>query len=220
MRSIMALLKQSGAGLRVLLAMTVITGILYPAVVWGGSQVPGLQHQANGSIVMLNGQAVGSSLIGINLTDPAAANDPTKDKYFEGRPYMGPNASKDSNGNYPPFAPSDPSASGGSNMAADSQALTDLIKQRKDIIAKREGVDPSMVPPDAVTASASGLDPNISPAYANLQVARVARNNGLSQQQVQAIVDKLVQGRPLGILGDPTVNVLDLNLAVQQAAGK
>jgi K+-transporting ATPase ATPase C chain len=220
MRSVMSLLKQSGAGLRVLLAMTVITGILYPLVVWGVSQVPGLQNQANGSLVMVNGQAVGSSLIGVDLTDPAAANDPTKDKYFHSRPYNGPNVTKDSNGNIVPFSPGDPSASGGSNLSADSDTLVKLIQARKDIIAKREGVDPSKIPADAVTASASGLDPNISPAYANLQVARVARVNGLSDQQVQAIVDKYTKGRPLGVLGDPTVNVLDLNIAVQQAAGK
>jgi K+-transporting ATPase ATPase C chain len=197
------ILRQSGAGLRLMLVLTVLTGVLYPLAVWAVSRVPGLENKAEGSIVYVNGQAVGSEEIGVDLT----ASDPNHDPWFHNRP---------SAGSSDPLGPGDPSTSGASNLSADHPKLVQLVQERKAAIAKREAVSPDQVPPDAVTASASGLDPDISPAYAYLQVPRVARENGLSEQQVRQIVDQQVQGRGLGVLGEPTVDVLDLNLAVHQ----
>jgi K+-transporting ATPase ATPase C chain len=190
--------KQTLAGLRILLVLTVLTGILYPLGVWVVSRIPGLQANAEGSVVEVNGTAVGSDLIGI---DPVA-KDPNHDPYFHTRPSAAANSA----------------TSGASNMGGDNPELVKNIQERKDTIAKREGVGPSQVPADAVTASASGLDPDISPAYAELQVPRVAHENGLSEQQVRALVDENTDGRGLGFLGDPGVNVLKLNIAIQ--AGK
>jgi K+-transporting ATPase ATPase C chain len=187
--------KQSLAGLRILLVLTVLTGILYPLGVWVVSRIPGLQGNAEGSVVAVDGQAVGSDLIGI---DPVA-KDPNNDPWFHTRP----------------SAIADPSTSGGSNKGGFDEDLIAAIKERKDIIAKREGVEESQVPADAVTTSASGLDPQISPAYAELQVARVARVNGLSEAEVRALVEENTDGRGAGFLGEPGVNVLKLNLAVQ-----
>jgi potassium-transporting ATPase KdpC subunit len=183
-------MKQTLAGLRMLLVLTVITGILYPLGVWVVSRVPGLESHAEGSMVTVDGRTVGSDLIGI---DPVAT-DPAHDPYFHNRP------------------------SGVSNKGAFDDTLVATIKQRQETIAKREGVDPSQVPADAVTASASGLDPDISPAYAELQVPRVARENGLSEQRVRTLVEASTTGRGLGFLGEPAVNVLTLNLAVRAAA--
>lgn len=196
-------LRQTGAGLRLMLVMTVLTGMLYPLAVWGVSRLPGLESKAEGSIVYSGGRAVGSEEIGVDLT----ATDPNHDPWFHTRP---------SGTASDPLGVGDPSTSGASNLASDNPKLVQLVQQRKAAIAAREGVSPDQVPPDAVTASASGLDPAISPAYADLQVARVARVNGLSDQQVRQIVDDHISGRGAGVLGEPTVNVLDLNLAIRQ----
>jgi potassium-transporting ATPase KdpC subunit len=190
--------KQVFAGLRILIVLTMITGVLYPLAVWAVSRIPGLESNAEGSIVSQNGQAVGSELIGI---DPVA-QDPAHDPWFHNRPSAG---SKD------PLGPGDPSTSGASNKGAANEDYIAIVKERQDTIAKREGVDPSKVPADAVTASASGLDPQISPAYAQLQTPRVARENGLSEDQVKQLVE---QNTTQGV-ADPGVNVLKLNLAVQ-----
>jgi K+-transporting ATPase ATPase C chain len=199
-----SLIKQGLAGLRMLLVLTVITGILYPFGVWAVSRLPGLQANAEGSIVTVNGQVVGSDLIGI---DPVAA-DPNHDPWFHNRPSA---VAAD------PLGPADASTSGASNKGAANPDLVAVIQQRKDAIAKREGVDPAAIPADAVTASASGLDPHISPAYAVLQAPRVARENGLSEQRVRTLINENTTGRGLGFLGDPGVNVLTLNLAVRSA---
>jgi K+-transporting ATPase ATPase C chain len=198
------LLKQTAAGLRVLIVLTVLLGVVYPLGVWAVSRIPSLQANAEGSLVTVNGQAVGSSLIGV---DPVAA-DPAHDPWFHNRPSA---LAKDVLG------PGDPSTSGASNKAADNTDLVAAIQQRKDIIAKREGVSPNQVPPDAVTASGSGLDPSISVAYADLQIARVARNTGMSEAKVAQLVKDNTTGYGIGV---PGVNVLKLNLAVQAAAGK
>lgn len=190
--------KQTLAGLRILLVLTVLTGVLYPLGVWLVSRLPGLEANAEGSVVHVDGTAVGSDLIGI---DPVA-RDPNGDPWFHTRP----------------SAAADPSTSGGSNKGGFDADLVAAIRERKDAIAEREGVDPSRVPADAVTTSASGLDPDISPAYAELQVARVARVNGLSEQKVRQLVAENTDGRGLGFLGEPGVNVLKLNLAVRAAA--
>ena len=212
-RWLSGLVKQSAAGLRVLLVMTVLLGIVYPLAVWGIGQIPGLSAQANGSIVSVDGQPVGSSLIGLN----PVAKDPNNDPYFLTRPsetasdYSGTDDTKLG------LADNDAATSGASNLASDSQVLVAQIKARKEKIAKREGVSADQVPADAVTASASGLDPSISPAYAQLQIARVARVTGLSVDQVTKIVDDNTSGRGAGFLGERGVNVLALNLAVQAA---
>ncbi|PRY44934.1 K(+)-transporting ATPase subunit C [Umezawaea tangerina] len=198
------LVKQSLAGLRVLLVLTVVTGVLYPLAVWGVGRIPGLEANAEGSVITRNGQAVGSSLIGV---DPVAA-DPANDPWFHNRPSA---LAKD------PLGPGDPSSSLGSNKSAVNSDYDAVVAERRTLVARREGVAPDQVPSDAVTASASGLDPQISPAYAELQVARVARVTGLPVDRVRALVAEHTTGRGLGVLGDPAVDVLELNLAVQAA---
>lgn len=200
------LLKQSLAGLRALVVLTVLTGVLYPLGVWLVSRVPGLHANAEGSVVEVGGQPVGSDLIGI---DPVAA-DPAHDPWFHTRP-SAIAAAPDGLG------PADPSTSGGGNKGAFDEELVATIGQRRDVIARREGVAPARVPADAVTASASGLDQGISPAYADLQVPRVARENGLSVREVRRLVAEHTDGRGLGFVGEPSVNVLGLNLAVHAA---
>ncbi|MGH3773557.1 MAG: potassium-transporting ATPase subunit C [Pseudonocardiaceae bacterium] len=197
------LLRQSAAGLRVLLVMTVLLGLAYPFAIYGLSRLPGLRHHAEGSLVEVNGKVVGSELIGI---DPVAAGGP--DPYFHTRPSASaPDV----------LGPGDPSVSGGSNLAGDSPTLRATVTTRRELIAARDGVFPPDVPPDAVTASASGVDPHISPAYAQLQVPRVARVTGLPQNTLRALVAANTTGRSWGFLGAPGVNVLTLNVAVQRA---
>lgn len=197
--------RQTATGLRVLLLFTVLCGIVYPLAVFGVAHIPGLAGSAEGSIITgPDGTPVGSSLIGIDPVPADAAADP----YFHTRP------SASSEG---VLGPADTSTSGGSNKGAFDGKLLDAIQQRAALIATREGVDPSQVPPDAVTASGSGLDPDISPEYAALQVARVARVTGLPEDQVRGLVATASSGRVLGFLGEPTVNVTELNLAVQEA---
>ncbi|MGA6168396.1 potassium-transporting ATPase subunit C [Amycolatopsis magusensis] len=188
------LFNQAAAGLRVLLVMTVLLGVAYPLGVWAVSRLPGLQANAEGSIVTRDGQAVGSELIGI---DPVAA-DPAADPWFHTRP----------------SATGDPSTSGGSNKSGFNEDLAAEVGERQAAIAAREGVAPAAVPADAVTASASGVDPSISVAYAELQVPRVARTTGVPPDRVA----ELVREHTTGIL--PGVNVLQLNLAVRHAAGR
>jgi potassium-transporting ATPase KdpC subunit len=205
--------KQTLAGLRILVVLTILTGILYPLGVWVVSRVPGLQANAEGSVVEVDGTAVGSDLIGI---DPVA-KDPAHDPWFHTRP-SAVALDLDGDGSPDALGPADPSISMGSNKGAFDEDLVATIKARKDAIAEREGVDPARVPADAVTASASGLDPDISPAYADLQVKRVAKENGLAEDVVRRLVDENTDGRGMGVLGEPGVNVLKLNLAVQAAA--
>jgi potassium-transporting ATPase KdpC subunit len=211
------LVKQSAAGLRLLVVLTVLLGIVYPLVVWGVGQIPGLAAPANGSIVYVDGKPVGSSLIGMNPTDPNAKNDPTNDRYFHTRPSEQAADFSSTDKTKLGLGDIDPSSSGASNMSQHNDVLVAQIKAREEFIAKREGVSPDQVPADAVTASASGLDPAISPAYADLQIARVARVNGLSVAQVTKIVQDNTSGRGAGFLGEPGVNVLALNLAVRAA---
>src|SRR5512133_612084 len=199
------LLRQGGAALRMLLAATVVLGLVYPLAVWGVSRLPGLHGPAEGSVVTApDGTPAGSSLIGI---DPVAA-DPAADPFFHTRPSA---SAQDVLG------PGDPSVSGGSNQGGFSDKLLGQVEQRRAAIAAREGVEPEAVPADAVTASASGAAPHISPAYADLQVARVARVTGLPEAQVRELVAADTDGRVLGFLGGPTVDVTRLNLAVAGA---
>ena len=183
------LLRQS---FMLLLVLTVITGVLYPLAATGLSQWM-FPHQANGSLIERDGKPIGSALIGQSFTDP---------KYFWGRPSAtSPN-------------PYNAGASSGSNQGPTNPALADAVKQR---IAALRAADPgnsAPVPVDLVTASGSGLDPEISQAAAQYQLGRVARARGLSGAQVQALVNQSTSGRQLGVLGEPRVNVLRLNLAL------
>lgn len=203
-------LRQTWAGLKLLIVLTVLTGVLYPLAVWAASRVPGLESRAEGSIVTYHGQPVGSGLIGTN---------PTGDRFFHTRPSAQAADFSVTDKSKLGLGDINPDSSGASNKAQDDDTLYAQIAARKALIAKREGVRPDQVPADAVTASGSGLDPDISPDYAYLQVARVARENHLSDAQVRRIVTDHVEQPPLGVLGDPTVNVLALNLAVAQTTG-
>jgi K+-transporting ATPase ATPase C chain len=183
------LLRQS---LLMLLVMTVITGVLYPLAVTGLAQLL-FPRQANGSLVMKDGKPVGSALIGQSFTAP---------KYFWGRPSA--TAPMADNG----------ASSGGSNLGPSNPALTAAAKQRIDALRQADPGNAAPVPVDLVTASGSGLDPQISPAAARYQATRVARRRGLPVARVQALVDEYTSGRQLGVLGEPRVNVLELNLAL------
>ena len=199
------LLRQSGAALRLLLVATVVLGLAYPLAVWGVSRLPGLQARAEGSVLTTpDGTTSGSSLIGV---DPVPA-DPSADPYFHTRPAASSDAV---------LGPGDPSVSGGSNQGGFSEDLLAAVEDRRALIAAREGVAPALVPADAVTASGSGVDPHISPAYAELQVARVARVTGLGETAVRQLVAEATDGRSLGVLGAPAVNVTRLNLALADA---
>jgi K+-transporting ATPase ATPase C chain len=207
-----SLLKQTVAGLRVLVVLTILLGVLYPLGVWAVSRIPGLQANAEGSVVTVDGRPAGSDLIGI---DPVA-EDPDDDPWFHNRPSA---IAQDLDGDGTPdvLGPADPSISAGSNKGAFDEDLVVTVKERKEIVAEREGVPESRVPADAVTASASGLDPDISVAYARLQVPRVARVTGLPEDRVRALVEAHTGGRGLGVVGEPGVDVLTLNVAVQAA---
>jgi K+-transporting ATPase ATPase C chain len=188
----MNMVRQSVAGLLLLLSFTVVLGLGYPLLMTGIGLVV-FHDQANGSMVRVGGQDVGSSLIGQQFTGA---------RWFQPRP---------SASSY------DALASGGTNLGPNNPDLVRAVEKAKAAIAAQDGVSPSQVPPDAVTSSASGLDPHISPAYADLQAARVARARGMSVADVQRLVDEHTQGRILGFLGEPRVNVLELNLALAQA---
>lgn len=201
-----ALTRQTLAGLRMILVMTVLLGIAYPLTVWAVAHLPGLSAHAEGSVITApDGTAVGSSLIGI---DPVA-RDAAADPYFHTRPSA---TAKDILG------PGDPSTSVASNQAGDSEKLLKAVNDRRAAIAAREGVNPAAVPPDAVTASGSSVDPNISAAYAELQAARVARVTGVPVADVARLIAEHTDGRGIGILGSPGVDVTELNLAIARAA--
>ncbi|WP_042364106.1 potassium-transporting ATPase subunit KdpC [Streptacidiphilus neutrinimicus] len=191
-------------GLRLLLVFTVVCGIAYPLVLTGIGQLifPG---QANGSQVRLNGQVVGSSLLGQNFDlrriDPKAPSVPDP-RWFQPRPSAAGTDGYDA------------TASGASNLGPNDAGLTRLVKARRLALAVFDGVKPSSVPPDALTGSGSGLDPDISPAYAYEQVGRVARSRGLPVATVRGLVADHVDGRVLGFLGQQRVNVVALNLAL------
>jgi K+-transporting ATPase ATPase C chain len=200
------LTRQAGAALRMLVVATVVLGLGYPLAVWAVAHVPGLASRAEGSIIYsADGTPVGSSLIGI---DPVPA-DPANDPYFHTRP----SASAED-----VLGPGDPSTSGGSNKGGFDEDLLAAVQQRRTTIAEREGVAPDQVPADAVTASSSGVDPHISPEYAQLQVPRVARVTGLREERVRELVAASTQHAALGFLGADGVNVTELNLAVAAAA--
>ena len=198
------LLRQGAAALRLLLVLTVLLGLVYPLGIWAVSRLPGLHGAAEGSLLGPPGAPTGSSLIGI---DPVPV-DPAADPWFHTRPSASAGADDG-------LGPADPATSGGTNRAATNDDQVAVVAGRRGAIAAREGVDPAAVPPDAVTASGSGLDPHISGAYAALQVPRVARVTGLGDAQVRALVADATEGRTLGILGEPGVDVPRLDAALR-----
>lgn len=204
-----------GAGLRALLVLTLLCGVIYPLAVMGVGQ--GLfHHQANGSEITSNGRVVGSELIGQRYDLPLKDGErtPAPDlKWFQPRPSNGLGTNS-VNTQYRLIL------SGATNRAGDNEELIQWVKAAKAAVIKDNSVDghrvkPSDVPPDAVTSSGSGLDPAISPQYADLQVRRVAQLNGLDVAQVRKLVDDHKDGRVLGFIGEPRVNVLELNIALK-----
>jgi K+-transporting ATPase ATPase C chain len=172
--------------------LTLLTGLAYPLVVTGTAQLL-FSEQANGSLVERDGKAIGSSLIGQNFSEP---------KHFWGRPSA--TSPTPYNGN----------ASSGSNLGPLNPALVDAVKARVAALREADPGNTAAVPVDLVTSSASGLDPHISVAAADYQVARVARVRGVAPERVAALVEEHTEGRLLGLLGEPRVNVLALNLAL------
>lgn len=199
------------AALRMLLVFTVITGIAYPLLVAGIAQAL-FPHQANGSMVDNHGRPVASSLIGQNFDLPKKHPGDLKEALRPDPGFFQPRPSAADAGQG--AGPYDPTYSGASNLGPNNPALVKLIDQRRAAIAAFDGVPPKDVPADAVTASGSGLDPDISPAYAYLQVNRVAKARDLSQAMVHHLVATHVHGRDLGFLGEPVVNVVLLNNAL------
>lgn len=196
-----ALLRQLRPAIVITLLLTLLTGIIYPlaVMVLGQALFP---SQANGSLVEVNGKPVGSRLIGQYWTQP---------QYFHGRP----SATMNLQGTPAPY---DANNSGGSNLGPTNKALPETVQQRiADLKRENPDVAPGTpIPVDLVTASASGLDPDISVAAAYYQIPRVAKARGLAQAKVKSIVDAHITGRFLGLFGEPRVNVLEVNLALDQ----
>jgi len=188
--------RQILAAVRMLVVMTALVGLAYPLAMTGLAHVV-FPHQADGSLIREDGRPVGSSRIGQSFDG--------KPQYFQSRPSA---AGK----GY------DPLASGASNLGPENPALVKAVAQRRAAAASLDGTNPAKVASDALTASGSGLDPDISPAYAAQQVDRVARVRGISPGQVRALVARYTTGRGLGFLGEPHVNVLELNLALDRLA--
>jgi len=189
--------KQVWPAIAMTLVLCVITGLIYPGVVTGLAQVL-FPRQANGSLVVLNGRVVGSALIGQPFTRP---------EYFHPRPSAAGTGY-------------DASASSATNKGPTDAKLADtLIAQAMESAVKNDGAIKGHIPADMVTSSASGLDPDISPANARLQVSRVARARGVPEAQIAGIVARHIQARQFGFFGEPRVNVLLLNIAVDSAFG-
>jgi K+-transporting ATPase ATPase C chain len=198
--SLASLWRHGLAGLRMLLVLTVLLGVAYPLAMTGVGQLA-FPWRANGSLVTATGehttdrsQAIGSLLIAQGFAG---------DAWFHPRPSVAGDGY-------------DTLASGGSNLGPQNPDLAATVEARRAAVAAEDGVDPADVPVDALTASFSGLDPDISPAYASLQADRVARARGLPVDEVRALVDENTSGRPLGVLGQERVNVLALNLALDR----
>jgi K+-transporting ATPase ATPase C chain len=190
-----AFMRQLGASARMMLLLTLALGVLYPAVLWGVGQVVA-PSAANGSLVEHRGTVVGSSLVGQGFTGP---------QWFQGRP-----SAVDYSGD----------ASAASNLPADDPRQVKAVAERRAALLKANPQASGPVPADALTASASGLDPHISVAYALWQVPRVAAARSLTTSQVTRLVRQHTQGRSLGFLGEPRVNVLELNLALDSLGSR
>jgi K+-transporting ATPase ATPase C chain len=204
------LVRQHIAAFRALLVFTAACGIVYPVVMVGVAQLA-FRHQADGSLVTYNGKVVGSSLICQEFVD--AKGNPLP-QYFQPRP------SAASNPNSKTDYGCDPNFSGAANLGPNNPTLLKSVQQLQQQIAAFDHVKVSQIPPDAVTSSGSGLDPDISPQYADIQVNRVAAARHLPVSEVQALVSKYTQSRVLGFLGEPRVDVLNLNIALDELPGQ
>jgi potassium-transporting ATPase KdpC subunit len=194
------------AAIRAIIVLTIVTGAIYPVVMLGIGQAA-FHNQANGSLVTVNGKVVGSSLLCQEFVDSKGNPLP---QYFQPRPSTASDpASKTDYG-------CDPNFSGASNLGTNNPTLLQNVNQRKAAYAKFNGVPAASVPPDAVTTSGSGLDPYISPQNAYDQANRVAAARHLPAATVRNLVASHIQGRTLGFLGEPRVNVLTLNIALNQ----
>ena len=188
MRSLMQAIKLT-------IVLTILTGIVYPLVITGIANVV-FPHQAQGSLIERDGKVFGSELIGQTFAAPG---------YFHGRPSAAGDKGYDA------------SNSSGSNLGPTNKTFISTVQQRlKDVVESNPGVSPKQVPVDLVTASGSGLDPEISPAAAEIQIARVAKARGIGEDDVRLLVSQNTRGRYLGVLGEPGVNVLTLNLTLDQ----
>ncbi len=211
MNRLPVIVRQHIAGFRLLLVFTVVCGFIYPLVMLGVSQLA-FHNQANGSLVSDNGHVVGSSLLCQEFVD--AKGNPLP-QWFQPRPSDA----------IPSPAPKgdygcDPTYSSASNLGPTNPTQIQLIQQRQKQIAAFDHVPVSQIPADAVTASGSGLDPDISPANAYMQVDRVAAARHLPVDEVRNLVTEHIQGRTLGFLGEPRVDVLTLNIALQELSAK
>ena len=191
--------RQTWTAIRALLILTLVLGLGYPLLITGIGQLT-LNSNANGQLVEVDGNVVGSAIIGQSFTDPDGVALP---EWFQSRPSAA-------------GAGYDGGASSGSNYGPENEDLIAAIGDRQAAISELDGVPVGDIPADAVSASGSGLDPHISPEYARLQVPRVAAARGLSEQEVSDLVESMIQGRDLGYLGEPTVNVLLLNIALAE----
>ncbi len=201
--SIRSTLRTVWVAVRAMAVLTVVLGVGYPLVVTGIGQLT-MPGRADGSILRAaDGRPAGSALIGQSFTD---ADGRPLARYFQARPSAAGQGY-------------DAGSSSGSNLGPTNPRLSAAIAQRRQQVARFNGVSPDRVPPDAVTASGSGLDPDISTAYADIQIPRVARARGLPVSRVSAIVRQCTGGRTLGILGEPTVDVLEVNLALDRLEG-
>ena len=210
MNRLPSLLRQHIAAFRMLLAFTVLCGIIYPVVMWGVAQAA-FKNQADGSPVSYNGKVVGSSLLCQEFVD-AKGNPLPQD--FQPRPSNADSSTvKNDYG-------CDPGFSGAANLGPNNPTLLKTVKQLQQQIAAFDHVSVSQIPPDAVTSSGSGLDPDISPQYAAIQVNLVAATRHLPVATVQSLVSQNTDGRDIGFLGEPGVNVLKLNIALDALSKK
>jgi K+-transporting ATPase ATPase C chain len=197
------MLKEIRPAIVLLVGLILITGLIYPLAITGVAQVV-FPSQAQGSLIEQNGKVIGSALIGQPFKD---------DKYFHGRP-SATTAPDPKDSSKTVDAPYNAANSGGSNMGPTSKALAERIKG--DVEALKQENPSGTIPVDLVTTSGSGLDPDISPEAARFQVPRVAKARGLPEERVHALVESQVKGRTFGLLGEPRVNVLELNLALDK----
>jgi K+-transporting ATPase ATPase C chain len=200
MNTLTGYLRQAGTALRFLFFATLVLGVAYPLAVFGAGQLIA-PYQANGSIIKdSSGAPAASTLIAQAAADDSGAQDP---KWFHARPSA---------------VKWNPASSSASNLGPNDPKLLDAVAANRSAVAAAEGIDETQVPADAVTASGSGLDPDISPEYAKLQLARVAAANGLSADAVATLVEQHTSSGVVAFLGQPSVNVTALNLAVAAAA--
>ncbi|WP_111764986.1 potassium-transporting ATPase subunit C [Nakamurella deserti] len=199
---VLSSLRQLGAGLRVLLLLTAVLGVVYPLAVWGLSRI-GVGSAEGSALRDGTGCVVGSARVGVDPQVATGAPDPFFHLRLDGDAAAGD-----------PFTAGDPAAADADDLGPNNETLLAFVEARRQAVALRENVDPAVVPADAVTSSGSSVDPQISPAYADLQVPRVARVTGLPEDRVRALVTEHTEGRQWGFLGEERVDVPALNVAL------